>query len=329
MKTIDEAISTQHFKNIYLLYGPEDYLKRQYRDKLISALGSAEDTMNFARYEGDGFSVGEVIDLAETMPFFSDRRLILITDSGLFKKSSEELADYLGQVQETTFFIFVESEVDKRCKTYKAAAKAGSAVEFTMPGEKMIAAWMGKRLKEAKKTISREAWNEFLSRTNDSMENMDKEMEKLITYVWDKEGISLEDVCAVCVPQVQTKVFDMIAGIAARDLRRVLDLYHDMLSAKEPPMRILFLIEKQFRQMILIKDLAAQGVGQTTIAGRVGMPDFAVRKNLSLSRNFRIEQMQQLLSDAANFEEQVKTGKLDERMAVELLMIKYAKKSPA
>lgn len=325
MKTIDEAIRTGQFKNVYLLYGPEDYLKRQYRDKLVSALGSAEDTMNYAKYEGDGFSVGEIIDLAETLPFFSDRRIIVMSDSGLFKKSSEEMAEYLGQIQETTFFIFVESEVDKRCKTYKAAAKAGSAVEFTLPDEKTIAAWMGRRLKDAHKTISREAWSEFLNRAGDSMEHMDKEMEKLLSYVWDKDGVSLEDVCAVCVPQVQTKVFAMISGIASRDLRTVLDLYHDMLSAKEPPMRILFLIEKQFRQMILMKDLASQGADNHTIARRLGVQDFIVRKNLSLSRKFRISQIQQLLSDAAACEEDVKTGRMDERMAVELLMIQYAK----
>ena len=85
MKTIDEHIKTGQFKNAYLLYGDEDYLKKQYRDKLIKALLSEGDTMNFAKFEGKDISVGEVIDLAETLPFFADRRVILISDSGFFK----------------------------------------------------------------------------------------------------------------------------------------------------------------------------------------------------------------------------------------------------
>lgn len=37
------------------------------------------------------------------------------------------------------------------------------------------------------------------------------EMEKLLSYVYDKDGITLEDVEAICTKQVHTKVFDMIS----------------------------------------------------------------------------------------------------------------------
>lgn len=325
MKQIDEDIKTGQFQTCYLLYGEEDYLKRQYRDKLLDALTQPGDTMNISRYEGDGISVGELIDLAETMPFFADRRVILVTDSGFFKKSNEDLAAYLPQIQETACFLFVEHQVDKRSRTYKAVAKAGRAAEFRMPDEKTIARWMGGRLKEAKKTISKEAWVEFLSRTNDSMENMDKEMEKLLSYTAQQEHISLEDVRAVCTQQVQTKIFDMISGVAAKDLKKVMLLYQDLLAAKEPPMRILYLMVRQFRQMMVIKELSAKGTDTFSIAKRLGMPDFAVRRNQGLCRNFTMDQIGQLLFQAADLEERVKTGRMDERMAVELLVLQYVK----
>lgn len=69
MKTIDEDIKTGNFKQIYLLYGEEGYLKRQYRDKLRAALAAADDTMNVTAYEGKDINPREVIDLAETLPF--------------------------------------------------------------------------------------------------------------------------------------------------------------------------------------------------------------------------------------------------------------------
>ena len=84
MQRLIQDLKSGDFKKIYLLYGQEAYLRKQYKDKLKEAM-IGDDTMNFSYYEGKDFTVGEVIDQAETMPFFADRRLILIENSGLFK----------------------------------------------------------------------------------------------------------------------------------------------------------------------------------------------------------------------------------------------------
>ena len=325
MKSIDEDIKSGQFKKLYLLYGDEDYLKKQYRDKLLHALVAEGDTMNFAKYDGQNVSVGELIDLAETLPFFAERRVILVTDSGFFKSSEEQLALYFAEIQDTTCMIFVESEVDKRSKTYKAAVKAGSAVDFSMPDERMLTSWMMARVKQAGKTMTQEAWTEFFDRTNDSMDHMNLEMEKLLSYVYDKDSITLADVEAICTKQMHSKVFDMISFIASKNLPKVLELYHDMLAAKEPPIRILALIIRQFDQMYLMKDMASQGMNVSTIASKLGSRDFIVRKNLGLARNFTMEQIRALLEDAADLDERAKTGRINDRMAVELLMVQYSK----
>lgn len=326
MKTIDEHIKTQQFQHAYLLFGDEDYLKKQYRDKLIAALVADGDTMNFAKYDGNNISIGEVIDLAETLPFFSDRRVILISDSGFFKSSEEQLASYLTEIQQTTYFVFVESDVDKRSKTYKTIAKHGCAIDFSMPDENTLAKWMGARLKTAGKTMTKEAWREFFERSNDSMDHMNNEMEKLLSYVGDRTAISLEDVEAICTKQVQSKIFDMIRFIASKNLPKVLELYHDMLATKEPPARIMALIIRQFDQMYLMKDMAAAGMNAATIASKLGIRDFIVRKNLDLAKNFSMEQIRSLLEDAADFDERAKTGLINYQMAVELLIVQYGKK---
>lgn len=310
---------------MYVLYGEEDYLKRQYRDKLIRALTTEGDTMNLAYYEGKDTSVGQVIDLAETLPFFAERRVICLTNTDFFSTAQEALADYLGNIQESTCLIFVENNVDKRTKTYKAANKYGRAVDFVMPDEKMLSKWMMSRVTAADKAMTRDAWEEFLERCGDHMEHMDKEMEKLLSYVYDKDAITLEDVEQVCSRQAQSKVFDMISFMGAKNLPKVLELYHDMLSTKEPPLRILSLIVRQFQQMYVIKDLASQGMNVPQITSRMGSRDFIVRKNLSMARNFSDQQIRALLEEAADCEERVKSGRLQDQMAVELLMIKYSK----
>ena len=105
MKTIDEDIKSGQFKKIYLLYGDEAYLKKQYKDKLKKALVQPDDTMNFTAYEGKDTNPKEVIDLSETLPFFADRRVILIENSGFFKSSQEELADFIKNMPDYLIFI--------------------------------------------------------------------------------------------------------------------------------------------------------------------------------------------------------------------------------
>ena len=119
MQRINEDIKTGQLKQVYLLYGEEAYLRKQYKDRLKKALCADGDTMNFHYCEGKDVNVPQIIDLAETLPFLAERRVLLIENSGLFKRGGETLADYLKAPCDTAFFIFAETEVDKRSKLYK------------------------------------------------------------------------------------------------------------------------------------------------------------------------------------------------------------------
>lgn len=130
MKSLNEDLKTGQFSQIYLLYGEENYLKKQYKERFVKAMLPQGDTMNYAYYEGKGVEIREVIDLAETLPFFAERRLIVFENTGLFKSSGADLAEYIKTMPETTYFIFVEEEVDKRSKLYKAVKAKGHIVEL-------------------------------------------------------------------------------------------------------------------------------------------------------------------------------------------------------
>lgn len=325
MKMIDEDIKSNEFKNIYLLYGEEAYLKRQYKEKLVHALVTEGDTMNFSSYEGKDINPKELIDLAETLPFFADRRVILVEDSGFFKNFCEELAAYLPEVSQSTCFLFVESEVDKRSKMYKQVKKSGRISCFDRQGDDVLMRWVGSRLKKEGKTMTRAAYQQFITKTGNDMENIDKELEKLICYCMDRDAIGVEDVEAVCVEQTTNKIFDMVNAISEKQQKRALDLYYDLLTLKEPPMRILFLITRQFQKLMLIKELTGKGVDNRSIASKAGMPEFAVRKNQAMARNFQMGQIRAAIEDGVELEESVKTGRMNDRMAVEVLIVKYSK----
>ena len=324
MKTIDNDIKMGQLKNVYLLYGTEDYLKRQYRDKLKHALVEPDDTMNFSAYEGKDINPKELIDLSETLPFFKEKRMILVENSGFFKNSCDDLAEYISQVPESTCFVFVEEEVDKRSKLFKAASRAGSAVEFETPKEDMLVRWILGRIQREGKKITQSVMQLFLSKTGSDMENIDKELEKLICYTLDKTEIAAADVEAICTGQTENKIFEMIDAISAKNQKKALDLYYDLLALKEAPMRILFLIARQFQNLLLIKSMSAKGYPAVSIAKTAGMPSFAVQKNLRQAGAFKINQLKEAIEDCGQAEEDVKTGRMADQLAVELLIVKYS-----
>ena len=262
MKNIQEDIKTGNFKQAYLLYGEEAYLKQQYKHKLVQALNPEDDTMNFNHYEGRNIDVKELIDLCETMPFFADRRVVLLEDTGFFKNKCDELADYMKELPDYLCLIFVENEVDKRNRMYKAVKAAGRIGEFVQQDEKTLMRWAAGLLKKEGKMITQRDMELLLTMTGVDMGNLRMELEKIISYTGDRDVVTGEDIQQVCTTQTQNKIFDMVRAVTEKNQKRALDLYYDLLTLKEPPMRILFLLAKQFRQLLLVKEYAEEGIPQ-------------------------------------------------------------------
>ncbi|MCD7818729.1 MAG: DNA polymerase III subunit delta [Lachnospiraceae bacterium] len=306
------------------MYGEEAYLKNLYKKKLRQAVIPENDTINFSTFSGKGIDVKQVIDQAETMPFFADHRLIQIEDSGLFKNANQELAEYLPQMPQETIIVFTENEVDKRGKLFKAVKSCGRAVEMKRQDTKTLTSWVLGTVKKSGKKITQDALNLFLEKTRDDMENIEHELEKLLSYTLDDEAITAVDVESVCTVTTENRIFDMIRAVTEKQQRRALELYYDLLSLKEPPMRILFLIARQFNQMLQVQDLRDQGLDNNSIAAKAGIAPFIAKRSLSQAAHFSKEALRQAVEDCVEAEEAVKTGRLGDQLAVELLIVKFS-----
>lgn len=324
MRNLNEDLKNNIFKNMYLLYGEESYLKRLYKNKLKSSLVSFDDTMNYSYYEGKGINPNEIIDLAETMPFFAERRVIIIENSGFFKEKCDELADYMNSCSDTTCFIFVENEVDKRGRLFKKVKDKGRTVELNYQDENNLIKWILGLLKKENKKITQNAMQLFLAKTGTDMENINKELEKLICYVGERESISENDINTICTTRISNNIFDMVGAVAEKKQTKALDLYYDLLALKEPPMRILFLITRQFNLLLQIKDLKRLGFSSGDIAKKIGLPGFVINKYLTQSTNFSVEWLKSALNSCAETEEAVKTGRINDVMSLELLIINFS-----
>lgn len=321
MKQISEDIKQGNFKQAYLLYGEERYLRRQYRDRLRKALCGEDDTMNTHFYEGKNINLGEIIDLAETLPFLAERRVIFISNSGLFKSGGEKMAEYLAAPNGSTFFVFTESEVDKRSKLFKTVQSKGYAADFAVQDEKTLKRWIVGTLGREGKKITENTVQQFLTKTGTDMENIQMELEKLICYCMDKEVVTDEDVEAVCTTRISSHIFDMINAIADKKQKEVLELYYDLLALKEPPMRILFLIARQCNMLLQAKELKSKGHDQRSIASKIGIPPFAAGKYLAQASRFKPEKLRQAVVKCVEAEEAVKSGRMNDVMSVEILIL--------
>ena len=126
----------------------------------------------------------------------------------------------------------------------------------------------------------------------------------------------------ICTERVTNKIFDMVAAIVNRQTRKAMDLYEDLLTLKEPPMRILFLIARQFNQLLQVKELMGKGMDKAGIASKLKIPPFAAGKLMPQARSFSKEDILSYVDLCVDAEESVKTGRLGDRMAVELLITK-------
>ena len=324
MKNLQEDIKTGNFRRVYLLCGDEAYLKIQYKDKLIKALNPDDDTMNFSKYEGKGIEVREMIDLCETMPFFADYRVILVENSGFFKNKCDELADYIKTLPDYVRMVFVEEEVDKRSRMYKAVKAEGRIVEFAKQDEKTLMRWAAGILGREGRKITTRDMEFLLTKTGTDMGNIRNELEKLITFTMGRDVVTAEDIEEICTTRTENKIFEMVRAVTEKNQRKALDLYNDLLTLREPPMRFLFLLSKQCRQMTLAKKMSGEGAAQSEIASRLGVPSFAVRNLLTCARAYSTEELEQAEVDFVDSEEAVKTGRLQDVLSVELLIVKYS-----
>ena len=324
LKNIQEDIKTNQFKKLYLFYGEEAYLKKQYRDNLKKALTQSEDTMNYHYFQGKNVPVGQIIDLSETLPFLAERRVIFIEDSGLFKSGGEQLSDYLKEIPDSTCFCFIETEVDKRSKLFKVLRDEGRVVEFVTPQEADLKRWILGFVKKEGKQISESTLLLFLSKTGNDMETIRQELEKLFCYTLQKDQIEKDDIEAICSSRISNHIFDMINHIAEKNQKMALTLYYDLLSLKEPPLRILFLIARQFNLLLQVKELKQKGYDDKLMSEKTGLQSFVVRKYVQQAGRFHKKELLNAVQSCVMAEEAVKTGKINDLISVELLIVKYS-----
>lgn len=328
MNTIRKDIENNEIRRFYLLYGEEDYLKKQYRDKLVSALVDLQDTMNYKRFEGKRTDVMEVMELGETLPFFAEHRVIVLEDTGWFKKTPEQLDSRLEALPDSTYLLFVEKEVDERVKLFKWIGKSGYAAKLDTPGDSTLMAWLKKMCREEGKTIDDKALFYFVEHMGTDMLLLRNEMEKVFCYLPDREKITLEDIREICISQAEEKMFDMLDAIALHQQKKALLRYRDLLALRQPPNQILYMLTRHYRILLQVKGLVDEGKDNKTIAGLCKVPPFSVKKYAAQAGRYAYGELLRMVEQCQMTEQGIKTGRAQAVVGVELLIVEFSGGTP-
>lgn len=324
MKNIIKDIEKNELKRVYLIFGEEKYLIRTIKNRMIKGLVNDGDTMNFTKFAGKDSSVKEIIQTCDTLPFFAEYRVVLLQDTGFFKTSNDEMAEYMKDIPESTVMIFIESEVDKRNKVYKQVKNIGYICECSRMNRSELSRWILVRLNKENKKITKENMNYLLEKLGDDMENIVSELDKLISYTMGRDVIDTDDIDAVCISEITGKIFEMVDAIGSKNQKKALDLYYDLIAVREAPMKILYMLTRQFNIMLQVKEMAQKGKSAGEMAKNMGMQSFIINKTLSQCKNFKLSAIRNAVNYCLKMEEAVKMGNMNDKMAVELVIVKYS-----
>jgi DNA polymerase-3 subunit delta len=246
---------------------------------------------------------------------------VIVENSGLFKSASE-VADYLSHMSDTTVLVFVEKEIDKRNKLYKYVSKNGLAVEMSSMSDRDMKLWIATLLKENNCRMRESTAQYFLEQVENSMTNVKNELDKLIAYAYGREEITREDIDRVCSVQITGKIFQMMDAVATGSRSEAIRYYHDLLTLRESPMSILYLLSRHFHILLQIKSMQGRA-DKSEMAKMAGVPPFAVGKYQSQCRRFSEKKITQMLELCMDTEYQFKRGNLGDQMGVELLLVSF------
>lgn len=316
--------------NIFLLFGEEVFLKEHYLKQLTELLKpDMMEELNVFRFSGKSYPLAAVDEAIESLPVFAERKLILFSDSGIFKPDgrSGATAEYrsywekrIKDVPEYVSLVFSENEIDKRSALYKYVAKNHTAAEFTYLKENEMINWTVGLFRTLGKTISPFDAKYLVEITDSGMLAVKREAEKLAAYVQEGVSVSRKDIDRLVTPSVENKVFDMIDALIGKNADAALAGLADLFAVKEDANRILGAIIYNVDKLINTKLLAAQGADKGEIMSKLKIAPFQAGKYLRDCNKYRLEELTALLKRCVTTDSYLKSNSMDNNTLLELLL---------
>ncbi len=272
--------------HVYLLHGEEDLLVEQaLQDLLDRLIPPHERDLNLDVLRADEVDVADAITRVDTLPFFGQRRVVVIKDVDAWPAPDQErLAAYLDRGPPPSALVLVAAGLDRRRRLYGAVRRLGQVMEFPRLGVRELPAWIAERARRAGRRLDPDAVDVLIARVGPGLRQLSLEMEKLFAYCAGQDRITRADVEAAVSRQVDTSIFALVDAVGERRADRALAALEEILR-EEAPAYVLFMIARQFRLLYRTAVLLARRRPAASLAEALGVPPFVARRLVAQARH--------------------------------------------
>jgi DNA polymerase-3 subunit delta len=324
--------------NLYLFFGVERYLLDSALERLTEAVFQGEkNDFDYESVDARELAMDEIINLAETFPVFSPKRLLLVKGmdfSGVkvrrkdadqqeqtANEGEEILMEYLQNPNPATVLTLIAGEaVDKRRKIYKTFLKAGEVVELNPLQETELRKWIQVKFKEAGFIVGKGETDYLLKTCGSNLFKLQQEIEKCVLFSQGGE-ISIEAMEKVVNPAVETSIFTLVDCIGEKNTRGALREVQEILKNGEQPLKVLAMIGRQIRLLRETKVLLLQGYNSSSIANVLEQHPYVIKKVIKQAANFTTVFLDSAWQKLVETDHAIKTGRYKAETAIELLII--------
>lgn len=316
---------------IYLFYGEDRYSSSRklkfWQENFIKKYG--ENAMEVI--EGDKLDPAEFSTNLETLPFLSEKRLVIIKNYLAQAKTEQQkqIATAIERTPDFCLLIFYEYEMPEKINPlYKKIAKIGHLEEFQALSPNDIAKWIMDKAKIDNIKISFMAANYLSQYCGPELWTISNEFEKLALFANDQE-ITKEMIDDLCIPSLSSSIFKLTDYVAQKNAKASLKTFETLKNSGEELSRIFFMLARHFRILIQVFELLSKGEKAFTITKKLGQHPFVIQKTSQQSKNFDLKKLEKIYKEFLKIDTKVKTGiiksyKGDERefeLAIEKLII--------
>ncbi|MFD2612694.1 DNA polymerase III subunit delta [Paenibacillus gansuensis] len=321
---------------VYLCYGSEKYQMDEFLAYLTGQLIEPE-YMDFAlsKFELSETRLDDVLDDAETPPFLAPRKVVVAKDAVFFtgaKDSSkvehrvDRLLEYIAKPSESSVIVFTVSadKLDERKKIVKQLKERGGVVPFQPLSAEELVQWVMRRAEKLKCRMDRTSADRLILNAGTSLQALSREMEKLSLFVGEGGAVTEEVIESMVVRTTEQNVFLLIEEIAQLRVQRAMSIFYDLLKQREEPIKLIALIARQFRIILQVKELTHQGYSQQQSASQLALHPYAVKIAAEQGRRFETKRLAGILSELAELDYRMKSGKIDKVLGLELFLLRMA-----
>jgi DNA polymerase III subunit delta len=318
------AKQLSEYKPVYLIFGEQDLLLERALEQLKANVGELADLdFNSETFDGENANADEIVAACNTLPFASERRLVVVRNvDKMAKDASETLVGYMANPAETTILALVGKKIAKNTRLYKAVDKLGGILERAAPGKNEWPAEVQKLFQRKGRTVSRDGAELLVNAVGPDLRRLSVEVDKAVAYAGAKTELTLSDVEQVVSTAATTKVWEIGPALADRDCARALRLVDELVGDGESVFGLHALALKSIRELISARALIDRGEGSSAqLAVALGRQEWQVRALPRQARAFTSEELVEILRAAAESEAQMKTSR-DARLVFERWIVK-------